>query len=585
MKLKKRLSRYSEYFEKQDKKTRLMILISGFGILLFIAIATSLPINNFLSNYFPKFFTRAVLTGFGSNIYNATIPYAGTGAIATPPPPPPSPPAGTIVNLLQNASFESGLTSWPIDSVTSTILSTTDKRTGVNAVRVGSPTLGGYVGQFLTLVPGKNYVATAWVKKSVANSGFTSFGPVFRNGTTILSETTVPVTDSAVGAYTQLAVPFTVPATTTSTQIGLYADAGSYYIYMDDLQVYDPTPPTPTPTKIPTPTVTPTKIPTPIPTSAPAALIQNGGFESGSTSWAIETPTTVTVNSSAPRTGTKNISLGGSSTSYGYISQSPTLIPGRTYTLSGWFRKSALSADNGLFGITFRDANNLRLSSSVDDLSITSTTYTNITRTFTIPSNATKTQVGVFKFPGSAYVYGDDISLTLIPITPTAVPTKAPTPTKTPVPTATPTVIYVTVQNPSFESAITYLPWYVDGTVLRVSGGRSGSAARMDSDGSYLSQDFPASSFVVGRKYTASAWVYRTSTNGFLDLYVPFFNTAGTQITGAGQNVTRATNTAPYQKVSYSFNMPSGLSKVQIGFYNGGSGSTYIDDVTITKDN
>src|SRR5215831_4955944 len=142
---------------------------------------------------------------------------------ATPPPPPPTPVPG---NLVANPGFESGsLSSWtcsPLDSVVA------------GPVHSGSHALAAAANnsdnaqctQTIAVQPGHSYTLTGWVQGTYAFIGVTGTG----------TNDTSNFTPSS-SSFTQLSVPFTTGASTTSVTVYVHGWYAQGTIFADDFSV------------------------------------------------------------------------------------------------------------------------------------------------------------------------------------------------------------------------------------------------------------------------------------------------------------------------------------------------------------
>jgi prepilin-type N-terminal cleavage/methylation domain-containing protein len=172
-----------------------------------------------------------------------------------------------------------------------------------------------------------------------------------------------------------------------------------------------PTPtkvPTPTPTKIPTPTPTkaPTPTPTPVPTATPTPKpsILNAGFESGNSNWS-DWGNAGAVMSNA-HSGSYSMRIG---TGSGGKYQNISISGGGPYVLSGWGKVSTWN-ESGFIGVNYLNSSGTQIGKQ--QLTYTSTTYTFLQMTLTVPSGTTTLQVWPWKDAGSGgYFYADDLNI------------------------------------------------------------------------------------------------------------------------------------------------------------------------------
>ncbi|MCE7982471.1 MAG: hypothetical protein DYG89_14870 [Caldilinea sp. CFX5] len=182
-----------------------------------------------------------------------------------------------------------------------------------------------------------------------------------------------PLCDSKQVAFTLVAPPPTVTPTST------------------------PIPPTATNTPVP-PTATNTPVGpthTPVPSTCTGNLLINGDFESGFASWTVAgyTSQQLTLSNQA-YSGTQAALLRGPGGVF--ISQPVGVLPGATYTISG-FSRTANAGIFHSFGINFYDANGVRLGHTFAQ--VTSSAYQQVSASLLAP-------VGTIYIEAYAYTDG-----------------------------------------------------------------------------------------------------------------------------------------------------------------------------------
>lgn len=152
----------------------------------------------------------------------------------------PTPSLPISQNLLVNPGFESETTDWYIEPSATT---TSDARTGQHALVIGPTT--GYAGQRIPVSEGEEYIVNGWFKVS-GPSPSSRLSVVFRDalGNRLTGEPAINITESE---YTQKELPFTVPETATSAEIGIFKFTDDATLIADDLIL------TKTPEAVPTP--------------------------------------------------------------------------------------------------------------------------------------------------------------------------------------------------------------------------------------------------------------------------------------------------------------------------------------------
>ena len=93
---------------------------------------------------------------------------------------------GPVVNLLANPGFESGATNWTGVSGEASI-STSVFHSGARSLRIVQPASGSKrVRQTISVVAGKNYSASGWIRTNNISSGNASIGIVWRNSSGVV---------------------------------------------------------------------------------------------------------------------------------------------------------------------------------------------------------------------------------------------------------------------------------------------------------------------------------------------------------------------------------------------------------------
>jgi len=163
-----------------------------------------------------------------------------------------------------------------------------------------------------------------------------------------------------------------------------------------------------------------------------ANLLSNPGFESGSLSGCTCDPGTAAVVTTPVHSGSYALAATPTSSDDAQCTQTVTVTPNTTYTLTGEFQGSYV-----YLGITGGN----------DTWTPSATSYQPLTTTYTTTANQTSLQVYVHGWYAQPTYHADDLSLVAtgtvsVPTqTTTATPTlpSSPTPTPTPTPTSTPT--------------------------------------------------------------------------------------------------------------------------------------------------
>ena len=194
----------------------------------------------------------------------------------------------------------------------------------------------------------------------------------------------------------QLDVPCTGSETPANDCSGVSQQPFDYAHIFDAFNGGSSSPtPTPTQTGTPTPTPTPTNTPTPTPTPNPGGnLVVNGGFETGNLSgWTCGTGDTVV--GSPVHSGSHALQIAPTSSTTGECDQTITVQANHTYTLTAFV--------NGPFAF-------LGVQSGASNWT-TSSSYTQLSVTFTTGASQTSITIFIHGWYGQANVLVDDISL------------------------------------------------------------------------------------------------------------------------------------------------------------------------------
>jgi chitinase len=161
---------------------------------------------------------------------------------------------------------------------------------------------------------------------------------------------------------------------------------------------HTPTPiPTPTPSHTPTPT--PSHTPTPTPTPTGGNLVANPGFETGSLAGWSCSPLDSVVGSPV-HSGGHALAAAASTSDNAQCTQTISVQPGHSYTLSAWVQGSY--AFIGVSGTGAGDGNNWTPGS---------TGYTQLRLPFTTGAGTTSVTVYVHGWYGTGTIFADDFSV------------------------------------------------------------------------------------------------------------------------------------------------------------------------------
>jgi hypothetical protein len=174
-------------------------------------------------------------------------------------------------------------------------------------------------------------------------------------------------------------------------------------------------------------------------TLASEELLQNGGFEDGTSSWNIYSGELSTVESPVHSGSSAARFVVNVYRQEAWIYQVVEVVPGENYTVTGYSLKNDLQTEHIRFQISWWGETEEISFRDSPWLTINSSEYQLLTVTATAPSGAVSARVKAIVHQvdpaGSATVYFDDLSF----IGPSATPTPTPTPTLSPTPSLTPT--------------------------------------------------------------------------------------------------------------------------------------------------
>lgn len=287
----------------------------------------------------------------------------------------PPPPTGDSTNLLSNPGFDAGMTSW-VDWGNSSVDAVAP------ALRVGTGA-GGAAQAVGGITGGASYRLSAQSKVSVASDRAYLGVYLLDAGGNKVAEQVVPITSTAFALAT---VDIVAPATATRAVAYVWKDAGSGYVFVDDVKL----------------ALVGGSAPPPPPPGDGANLLSNPGFEGAMAGWTDWGNTVVVTGQSssgsyAARVGT---AAGGFGQGVGSI------VAGTTYRLSG-AAKVSVSGEVVYLGVSFFDAAGTKL---LEQNAYTSATlYATVRLDAVAPANAARALVYVWKNAGGGYAYVDDV--------------------------------------------------------------------------------------------------------------------------------------------------------------------------------
>jgi hypothetical protein len=139
-------------------------------------------------------------------------------------------------------------------------------------------------------------------------------------------------------------------------------------------------------------------------TLAVTNLILNPGFENDLTNWSVPTQT-VTIVTSPVHGGSKAAKLGAKNTAWSTVQQNISgLTPGATYTIGLWGR---VNASGQTMNFVVKNGS----TDLITPLAFTTTTYTQKTATFTVPSGVTSVIIQAYMPTRNQYGFADDFTM------------------------------------------------------------------------------------------------------------------------------------------------------------------------------
>ncbi len=225
---------------------------------------------------------------------------------------------------------------------------------------------------------GDNFTYTAWFKFAGSGTGGGNILYQCYNGSTQIEIGSTVVPSSIGTNYAQFTKTFTVPPNTTNIRVS-FGNNSNKLMYVDDAAL--------------------------IKTSA--NFLVNAGFESGITAWTLwGTPTISTGNQ---RTGT-NCNLIDTNWDGDCQAINTGFSAGDNFIYKAWFKYAGLGLGDGQLTYQCYDGDTEIDFGTTDIPSSIGTTYTQFTKTFTVPENTTQIRVS-FGNSSNQILYVDDAEL------------------------------------------------------------------------------------------------------------------------------------------------------------------------------
>jgi hypothetical protein len=260
-----------------------------------------------------------------------------------------------------------------------------------NALRVGTAA-GGAALTVPGVVAGTAYRLTANVRVSnLSDPGVLGVNFYDALGNQLVAYSSPQAIGTTYGAVTLDAL---APANSAFALVWVWKNAGTGYIYVDDV-VFGTASATPPPPPPP---------PAPPPAALPGNLVLNGGFESGFDNWV--NWGNAGASSTQPAVGTSSARVG--TAAGGFAQNVPGVVGGAKYRLNAQVKVSA-PGETGLLGVKFTDGAGVSLQDMLVPFS--STVYSTLQLDLTAPANATGALLYVWKNDGSGFAYVDELAL------------------------------------------------------------------------------------------------------------------------------------------------------------------------------
>ena len=297
-------------------------------------------------------------------------------------------------------------------------------------------------------------------------------------------------------------------------------------------------------------------------------LLANPGFESGTSSWSVDTPASVSIVTTGAHGGSAALQIADNSDSAGVSVRSGkvAVLPGEDLTAVAWARR--VSGSGGHLYLEFWRADGSRTTPAESAPVSAATTWQTVTVAATVPDDAvTATVLAYGRQTEQATVQWDDVTLT-----------SAPPPLRR-------------VPNAGFEEKRetprpTQWSWINASTAntLALSGTAHGgtlSAQITDDDGeqsaALLSRAVPVT---AGESITAAGWAHSDSGTTGVQLYLEFRDAAGVRI---AEHLINVASIGAWRRFHVTGVAPPQTTTTTVRLYSTllGKGVTRWDDVTL----
>jgi hypothetical protein len=145
-------------------------------------------------------------------------------------------------------------------------------------------------------------------------------------------------------------------------------------------------------------------------TSAPQNLVLNPGFESGATSWNLDSSSSIDSTAANAHSGNNSLVLN-ALLAWAGSSQYVPVTPGLSYTYSGWERSTSATGASGYITVVSYDANWTQIGPSTSLIFGSTGSWSSLTGTYVAPAGTVR--VGLWlQNDGAGTFWFDDLSMT-----------------------------------------------------------------------------------------------------------------------------------------------------------------------------
>jgi hypothetical protein len=379
--------------------------------------------------------------------------------------------AAAGVNLMTNAGFESGSSSWYLAPQAAIDTNPADAHTGIGSLQLlaTGPWQGTW--QAVAVTAGQAYTISGW-ERSAISGGYVTVASY--NANWVLLGTNTDLIFPGTGSWTSMSTTYVAPAGAAWVEIGVRSSRSGTF-WFDDLSLSSGPPPPPPALQVTAVQVSNVAVNSAVitwqtnnladsrvdyglttsygsslvnsgsvtshsltlsgltssttyhfqvtsvdgfgqrasstdatfTTAAGVNLMTNAGFESGSSSWYLASQAAIDTNPADAHTGSGSLRLVATGPWQGSW-QSVAVTAGQTYTITGWERSTT---GGGYVTVASYNANWVLLGTNTDLIFPGTGSWTSLSTTYVAPAGAAWVQIGV-RSSGSGTFWFDDLSLT-----------------------------------------------------------------------------------------------------------------------------------------------------------------------------